>query len=627
MEPGLARIVGGRSQPRLGTADRDSVQWWLGQAGNVRLDNNKVVDLRLGTSAIVMCCLIVLAARAEQPSDVEALSSRIAEIEHAHIRAPWPVSQEMIDELEPALDGAPPELRARVELMEARNMMLDGNYKPAMELLDSVLSRPISHSRRLRALELLINAHYLNQNYERAFDLLSRALALFSMADDDRQKADVLTLAARLYSDVGEHALALERAAESLELAKRTQHARTIFNSLFSLVHVQKNAGLVAFAIERSRELWRHSQQSGDPVSVGSAMRLIGSVYNAAGRYAEATGWLKRAVEKNQETGYRAGELRARKELGKALIEAGEKQQGRDLLLSLAERLDARESGLDLMEVHDVLAASFHAEGRHAEAMKHLREYRSALRRFNDEQRALRLAYIQADFENQRHDQELELLRQQSRLLEMREKTAGAKRSTRILGLTVLIVVGILLVGLLFRFRADRRRFRKLTEIDGLTGLFNHRRFHHAVEDALREAREQGRVSVLVAADVDLFKQVNDRHGHQAGDQVLRKLGALLMEQFPDPCITGRVGGEEFAIFLPDHNRLQARQRISAFRERLEPIEFEGRSIRVTLSFGLVESRHETRLEKLRTRADQALYQAKRSGRDQIVDADDLGGR
>ncbi|MEX0914322.1 MAG: GGDEF domain-containing protein, partial [Wenzhouxiangellaceae bacterium] len=127
----------------------------------------------------------------------------------------------------------------------------------------------------------------------------------------------------------------------------------------------------------------------------------------------------------------------------------------------------------------------------------------------------------------------------------------------------------------------------------------------------------------LVAADVDLFKQINDRYGHQAGDQVLRRLSALLLEQFPAPSIVGRIGGEEFAIFLPDHNRLQAYRRISEFRDRIRPIEFEGHSIEVTLSFGLTESRKETRLERLRARADHALYRAKRAGRNQVIDAAD----
>jgi len=574
-----------------------------------------------------MCCLVVFAASADEPVDTESLSERIAEIEHAHIHEPWPVSQQMIDALEPALGGAPPDLHARVDIMKARNMILDGQYASALELLDTVMSRPISPDRRLRALELSINANYLSQNYERAFDLIGQALALFSSSDNERQKADVLTLAARLHSESGEHELALESAAESLALANRTRHAGTICNALYSLVLVQKNAGLVEPAIEHSRELWEQAQQSEDPVSVSSAMSLIGSVYNAAGRHREAIGWLRRAIDRNRETGLLGGELDARKELGMALLETGQREQGRDILLALVERLDARESWLDLMQIHSALAETYRAEQRYEHAMEHLRKYRTASQRFNDEQRARRLAYIQAEFENQWRNQELELLRQRTRLLEMREETAEAERWTRIMSLLVLSLIGLLLVGLLLRFRADRRRFRTLSQVDGLTGLYNHRRFHHAVEGALGQSREQGRVSALVAADVDLFKQVNDRHGHQAGDHVLRRLGALLREQFPDPCITGRIGGEEFAIFLPGHNRLQARQRIAEFRERIPPIEFEGRSIEVTLSFGLVESRRETRLESLRTLADRALYKAKRSGRNQIVDAAELNER
>jgi diguanylate cyclase (GGDEF)-like protein len=407
-------------------------------------------------------------------------------------------------------------------------------------------------------------------------------------------------------------------------MAKGTGHARTIYNSLYSLMLVQKNAGFAEFALDRSRELWEQSQQSGGAVAVGSAMALIGSVYYAAGGHEEAIGWLRRAIDKNRETGYLNGELEARKDLGRALLKTGRIDEGLPILESLIDEFRSREKWGGLMEIHESISAVLEADRRYGEALQHLSRFRDAARRFNDEQRARRLAYLQAEFENQRRNQELELLRQQSRLLAMREETAKARRSTRLLGTAMLVLIGLLLVGLLLRFRADRRRYRRLSEIDGLTGVFNHRRFHHAVEDSLAENRAHGKVCSLVAADVDLFKQINDRYGHQAGDQVLCKLGALLLEQFPAPCIVGRIGGEEFAIFLPGHNRLQAHQRIGEFRDRIRPIEFNGHLMEVTLSFGLVESRRESRLEKLRARADHALYRAKRAGRNQVIDAADL---
>lgn len=575
--------------------------------------------------AILLTCLMSVAAAPDAALAADALSERIAEIEHAHLHQPWPVSQQMIDELRPSLTEASTEERARIEIMEARNLVLDGRYEAGLKMLDQVLMKPISAARRLRALELSINANYLIHNYERAFDLLARALSLFPDTDDARQKADVLTLVSRLYSDVGEHALALENAAESLDMAKGTGHARTIYNSLYSLMLVQRNAGFSGFALERSRELWEQSQQSGDPVAVGSAMALIGSTYYTAGRYEEAIGWLRRAIDENAETGYLNGELESRKDLGRALVQTGRIDEGLPILESLIDEFESREKWSGLMEIHRAISAVHEQNRRYGPALRHLSRFQDAAERFNDDQRARRLAYLQTEFENQRRNQELELLRQDARLLGMREEAAEARRSTRILGTAMLALIALLLVGLLLRFRADRRRFRRLSEIDGLTRLFNHRRFHHAVEDALAENRAQGKVCSLVAADVDLFKQINDRYGHQAGDQVLRKLGALLLEQFPAPCIVGRIGGEEFAIFLPGHNRLQAQQRIGEFRDRIRPVEFNGQSIDVTLSFGLVESRRESRLEKLRARADHALYRAKRAGRNQVIDAADLG--
>lgn len=579
----------------------------------------------MGRLAILLTFLLHGAASADETMGGDALSARIAEIERAHIQEPWPVSQQMIEALRPALTHAATDQRARVQLMEARNLLLDGRYEEGLEVLDSVLSQPVSPDRRLRALELSINANDLIDNYERAFDLLARAHSLFPDTDNVRQKANVLTLASRLYSDVGEHGLALESAAESLEMAKGTLDARTIFNSLYSLVLVQKNAGFAGLALERSSELMEQAQQSGDPVSVGSAMALIGSAYYAAGRHEQAIGWLRRGIAELRKTGYLNGELEARKDLGRTLLELGRADEGLPILESLVDEFRSLKKWGRLIEIHKAISTVHEQNGRYDAALQHLSWFRDAAEQFNDEQRARRLAYLQTEFENQRRNQELELLRQESRLLAKRVETAGAQRSTRNLGTAMLVLIGLLLIGLLLRFRADRRRYRRLSEIDGLTGLFNHRRFHQAVENALGENRVHGNVCSMVAADVDLFKQINDRYGHQAGDQVLRKLGALLLEHFPAPCIVGRIGGEEFAIFLPDHNRLQAQQRITEFRNRIKPVEFNGHSIEITLSFGLVESRRESRLEKLRARADDALYQAKRAGRNQVIDAADLG--
>src|SRR6056297_3916760 len=337
------------------------------------------MELKFGRLAILLICLMAGAAFADESQDGASLSDRIAEIERAHIRQPWQVSQQLIEDLGPALANASTEERARVQIMEARNSFLEGRYAEGLETLDRVLMSPVSPARRLRALELSINANYLIHNYERAFDLLARALALFPDTDDARQKADVLTLVSRLYSDVGEHGLALERAAESLDMAKRTGHPRTIYNSLYSLMLVQRNAGFAEFALDRSGELWEQSQQSGGAVAVGSAMTLTGSVYNAVGRHKEAIGWSRRAIGKNQETGFLNGELEARQRLGIALLNIGRREEGLPILEALVDRFQSRENWRSLMEVHEAIAGTHEQAGRYDQALQHLALYRDEI--------------------------------------------------------------------------------------------------------------------------------------------------------------------------------------------------------------------------------------------------------
>lgn len=608
--------------------------WPLASNGNVRGASRTA---SLGACSVMRCAsvrflcgawlvLVVIPAFADsEPLGVEEIDRRIERIASVHVSQPWQQSQRMIDALEGRLRHATPEQRARLELMSARNRMLDGRHAEGIELIERALSRPISPDWRGRGLELATNASTYLQDFGAAFEYLGQALGLMNDIDRLETKAGILSLAARLHVDVGEASLALRYAAEGRALAERSGDARTRCDAWYTVVDAQQSLGFRNFAQENTAELWEACQRADDPVLASVAMSLIGKVHHAAGNVEQAIGWLERAIDANRAAGFTGGERAAALTLGKALVALGEIERGIGILEPLVEAFEANEQWGNVHEVHLALADAHHFKGEHADAAIHLQHAQAAWQRLNDATRTRRLAYLQAEFEDRRRAQELQLLRQQNRLAELRETNASARRTTRMLGGATLVIIVLLLAALLWRFRLDRRRYRRLSERDGLTGLFNHSRFHQKVEDALSETRRQQRVCTLVAADVDLFKQINDRYGHQAGDAVLRSLSVQLRERFPPPCIVGRVGGEEFAIFLPGHNRLQARQRIRALQDSVRPTEHEGRTIEFTLSFGLAEARGSSvRLEQLRSSADHALYRAKRSGRNQLFDASDL---
>jgi diguanylate cyclase (GGDEF)-like protein len=159
---------------------------------------------------------------------------------------------------------------------------------------------------------------------------------------------------------------------------------------------------------------------------------------------------------------------------------------------------------------------------------------------------------------------------------------------------------------------------------DALTGLLTRRRFLEVGEDELERARRYGRPFSLIAIDLDHFKQVNDRYGHAAGDAVLAGVAGALREQTRQHDLVGRIGGEELAVALPETGLETARlvaERIRARVSRVAPTA-DGVKITVTASFGLAvaDSSDASVLDMLK-RADQALYRAKRHGRDRVEGA------
>jgi diguanylate cyclase (GGDEF)-like protein len=167
------------------------------------------------------------------------------------------------------------------------------------------------------------------------------------------------------------------------------------------------------------------------------------------------------------------------------------------------------------------------------------------------------------------------------------------------------------------RLRNQNEELERLSTVDSLTGLHNRRFLTQRLSDELlRSYREKCSFTVLMA-DVDEFKKYNDAFGHPAGDEVLKKVASILLGSTRAVDCTARYGGEEFAVLLADtvgEGALQVAERI---RARVAAEEFAGRKI--TISIGMAEFPvHGHTAEAVISRADEALYAAKRGGRNRI---------
>ncbi|MDE3053444.1 MAG: GGDEF domain-containing protein, partial [Gemmatimonadota bacterium] len=166
-----------------------------------------------------------------------------------------------------------------------------------------------------------------------------------------------------------------------------------------------------------------------------------------------------------------------------------------------------------------------------------------------------------------------------------------------------------------------REQISSMVMTDALTGCVNRRGFDHELAREMARAARANSDFSLLALDLDFFKNVNDTRGHLAGDAVLREVGGLLMASRRAGDIVARTGGEEFSIILPDTGAAGAELAASRFWEAIRAHEFlkEQKSLRLTVSIGAVSRGPDGReelVEALKKRADDALYHAKRDGRD-----------
>ena len=166
-----------------------------------------------------------------------------------------------------------------------------------------------------------------------------------------------------------------------------------------------------------------------------------------------------------------------------------------------------------------------------------------------------------------------------------------------------------------------QRELIRLATINSLTGVFNRRAFFEKAKEICDRAAAGAPLSAIMM-DVDHFKRINDRHGHDAGDEAIT---VVAREARVDSSAVGRLGGEEFAVLLEGRDLAEAREVAEHLRQRLAQLKLEIGTSTVTLTCSLGVSQWEPgdTIDRLLKRADVALYQAKAGGRNRVVVADD----
>jgi len=550
-----------------------------------------------------------------QSSEVRAVLDRAREVSY---QQHWRDAQAMLDEIAPAIDPSNLTEWADFELLQARHLVLADNNSEALERVETLLDLDIPPDRRLRALQLKANVAVLLRRYEPAFESLSEALNIDVDLEDPEPLVATLNMAAYMFGRVGEYELGLEYGERALVMAREAGQTQDACVALQRLAPVYKWAEQAERAEAAYREGIRDCQTVGNRLFVGVLQHGLADLLRRQGQVDAALRLVQQSIDILAEAVYTLGEYEARLVRAEVKQDLGLLDEGWLDELALLQTYFSDHALGDQSARLELLRSEIAEEaGDFAGALESYQRYVQARESFLGRERAMRLAYLQVEFDSRFQRQQIELLRESARVSQLEAQSAAQERRLRTFAWLVVGLVILVLAGLLHKVFQSRRRFRDLSRHDGLSGLANHSWFFERAQLLIDQTRltSSKRRLVLIAADIDHFKQVNDRFGHRVGDSVLGRTGQRLREVFPEEALVGRIGGEEFAVLLSVAAIEEAIQCIELFRQSDKRVVRSGDPA-VTLSFGLSCAQPGDTIDALRDRADKALYRAKQAGRD-----------
>jgi diguanylate cyclase (GGDEF)-like protein len=530
-----------------------------------------------------------------------------------------------------SLDSMPPPVsvaqREFLQFLKANRAALEGRLAQAAELATPLADSAEDPRLRLRAGAFVVNMLAGTREFEDGLRRLAVLLRAHPMPDRallDEQRT-LWAAAAVLYHELGQQEMGIEYANRALSAGPTPREACGIKTYRVMARLSLRDASLAEADFDDADSDCR---AAGEKVFGQGFLSLsLARFLRDRGRSDEALHLLEDRVGQIESTRYPRLIAEAYALDAELLLDAGRLPEAeRQAQQAIATSKDTPTS-LPVAMAEKVLFEIHRQRGDSRAALQHLQRHIAANRALAEESLAKERAFRTVQHESLQREQQLALATERNRVLDLEARLAKAESRNAIILAVVLLLTVIGLVAWGRRVWTDAKRFRELAQTDPLTGFASRQHFTELAAAAVARACTEARPLMLVAFDLDHFKRINDRHGHLAGDAVLRAVSeAVRAVPAPVPRTIGRIGGEEFAILLDGATEVQAATYAEALRRAIasaEAVADGGALLQVTASFGLTgthEAGHD--LQALLDRSDRALYRAKNEGRDRIIATD-----
>ena len=472
---------------------------------------------------------------------------------------------------------------------------------------------------RLRADATLVNVLALTKRYEEAYSRLSRVLELLPRVVDKGAREQGLMDAAELYNQVGQNDLSLG-------------YAQTLIDENWAGRGVCKGGRMKVQALYQSARIKTVSPElqaaidacvkSGDLFYANIIRTYQARLYIDEGRLDDAISLLKGHYDEVKQSRY----ARVLSQYDALLAEAYRRKG----IPALAQLFAVNATGGALRDEYSearvtafrILFELARSRGDFKAALAFHEKYTAADKGYLDDASARQLAYDKVTHEAIANQLQIATLNKQIQVLQL-QRALGAETVENSRLYIALLITVVLFIGLwAYRTKRSQLHFMNVSQLDGLTGICNRPHFLGQAEIALESSRKVQHELCIVLCDLDHFKSINDRHGHAAGDFVLRETVSRCRVHLRADEVFGRFGGEEFSILLPNCSPEAALERAEQLRVAIAGTSAGTGWIesKVSASFGIAATGASGYdLRQLLAHADAALYQAKRAGRNRVV--------
>ena len=511
-----------------------------------------------------------------------------------------------------------PQQQVHRRYLLARQAAFAGNFDAALPPLTAIAGQTAYPVLAFRAKATVIDLLVAQSRYEEAFARLNSLLEQLPKMEENDVRVQGLGVAAQLYNEAGQYE-ASSRYAD--QIINESTDTRSACRGWFYKSEALFESGTTKLAADQLRDGTEACSKAGNTLFALSFQYLLASFDMRQGRLDSAIRLLQTSYPKVLRAGFPPQVAEFESTLAKAHLERGDLVSAAKFANQALVTNASRPYSESTARAYHVLYRVDKKTGDDRAALENLEKFVVTNDGYMDRLSAKALAYQIVEQKVLAKKLQVEELDKKNKLLGMQGELDRKEVETSRLYILLLLLV-LASIGLwAYRIKRSQLKFMKLARRDGLTGIFNRQHFVNEAERLLRYCQKSGRDACLVLLDLDHFKQVNDNHGHAVGDRVLRRAVEACQKHLRTTDLFGRLGGEEFGMLLPECGLEQVLQRVEQMRLAVVrvPAGEAGSGVVVSASFGVAAAASSGyELRQLMTDADDALYRAKREGRNRV---------